>query len=299
MDCLAQEGLLPAPLETGFQIVFSILLPAAHMSSEKKPVVQDTSNAEFINLLCEQINSGGGFVPFIGSGCSSPSGILMGVQFDEYLSYTVFLCVAEIESIAEAEPMDRRWNLRSDGWPKQPTTEQVGIARKWIRRQFDRICDECGFRTLPEDDAEVQSLEPVSISHKPEDLAKALTCPLLPRILRSSVGGVDQETLKRLLPFFGSKGLERGGYSVPGISPTSEDAIIERAIRALYDWRATLNFLSELKLRRSQDLIGRRARAGSYRWLQCPYHSKPQTESDPQHALPPRRSGALPRDPYD
>jgi hypothetical protein len=219
------------------------------MSSEKKPVVQETSNAEFINLLREQINNGGGFVPFIGSGCSSPSGILMGVQFDEYLSYTAFLCVAETESIAEAEPtLGRRWNLRSDGWPKEPTTEQVGIARKWIRRQFDRICDECGFRALPEGEAEVQSLELVSTSHKPEDLAKALTCPLLPRILRSSHGSVDQETLKRLLPFFGSKGLERGGYSVPGISPTSEDAIIERAIRALYDWRATLNFLSELKL---------------------------------------------------
>jgi len=173
----------------------------------------------------------------------------MGVQFDEYLSYTVFLCVAETESIREAEPtLDSRWDLRTHGWPKQPTTEQVGIARKWIRRQFDRICEECGFRTLPEGEAEIQSLELASTSHKPEDLAKALTCPLLPRILHSSSGCVDQETLKRLLPFFGTKGLERGGYSVPGISPTSEDAIIERAIRALYDWRATLNFLSELQL---------------------------------------------------
>jgi len=45
------------------------------MSSEKKPVVQETSNDEFINLLREQIDNGGGFVPFVGSGCSSPSGI--------------------------------------------------------------------------------------------------------------------------------------------------------------------------------------------------------------------------------
>jgi len=176
------------------------------MSSEKKPVVQETSNDEFINLLREQIDNGGGFVPFVGSGCSSPSGILMGVQFDEYLSYTVFLCVAETESIREAEPtLDSRWDLRTHGWPKQPTTEQVGIARKWIRRQFDRICEECGFRTLPEGEAEIQSLELASTSHKPEDLAKALTCPLLPRILHSSSGCVDQETLKRLLPFFGTK----------------------------------------------------------------------------------------------
>ena len=56
------------------------------MSSGDSGVVEETSNAGFVDLLGEQINHGGGFVPFIGSGCSSPSGILM----DEYLSYTFF-----------------------------------------------------------------------------------------------------------------------------------------------------------------------------------------------------------------
>jgi hypothetical protein len=157
--------------------------------------------------------------------------------------------VADTESIGEADSTldHRRWDLRGDGWPKQPTTEQVRIARKWIRRQFDKICDECGFRALPEGEGEIQSLELASTSQRPEDLAKELTCPLLPGILRSPRSSVDQQTLKRLLPFFDAKGLERGGYSVTGISPTSQDAIVERAIRSLYDWRATLNLLAELK----------------------------------------------------
>jgi hypothetical protein len=219
------------------------------MSRDENAVVQEVSNTEFNDRLRVQINDGTGFVPFIGSGCSSPSGILMGVQFDEYLSYTVFLCVADTDSIAETGlGLEHRWDLRGDGWPKQPNSAQVRVAQKWIRLQFDKICAECGFRALPTGDAEIESLVQPSTAQKPEDLAKALTCPLVPRILCLSNSQVDQETLKRLLPFFGSQGLERGGYSLPGISPTSEDAIIERAIRALYDWRATLKFLSELKL---------------------------------------------------
>jgi hypothetical protein len=77
----------------------------------------------------------------------------------------------------------------------QAAHNRAGSSRpKWIRRQFDKICDESGFRTLPKADAEIQSLELASTSQKPEDLGKALTCPLVPRILCSSNSLVDQET---------------------------------------------------------------------------------------------------------
>ena len=110
---------------------------------EDQTVVRETSNSEFVDLMRDEINNGGGFVPFIGSGISSASGILMGLQFDEYLAYVVFLCVADKGYLREADPTQNgRWDLRRDGWPKQPTTKQVGIARKWRRSQFDKICDE-------------------------------------------------------------------------------------------------------------------------------------------------------------
>jgi hypothetical protein len=213
--------------------------------------VRETSNGDFIEELRTEINNGGGFVPFVGSGCSSPSGILMGLQFDEYLAYTVFLCVADLESIKDADPRQRcRWDLRAYGWPSPPLPGQVEKARQWIREKFDEICGEF-FEARPK--AKVgPEIETLTLKEKkekgPEDVAKALTCPLVPRILHSPDGAVNQEMVKRLLPFFGSEGLVRGGYSLPGLSPSSEDAIVERAVRALFDWRATLNFLSELKL---------------------------------------------------
>src|SRR5690606_845364 len=53
----------------------------------------DLSETEFIEQIRRELRKGLGLVPFIGSGCSADSGILMGSQFTDYLGYVVWRCL--------------------------------------------------------------------------------------------------------------------------------------------------------------------------------------------------------------
>lgn len=191
----------------------------------------------------------------------------MGRNFDEYLAYTVYRCVAR-PKLAEGE-RDRdltieqtdvchRWDLRRDGWPPAPTQDEIRDAKKWIRKKFDDVCAATGFLALSQfpDHPEIRTLVLLSSALRrerglepPADhdaAAQRLFCPLVPSVLRGTE--FDQKAQRRFLRLFGADNLARGGPSAHGYSPGSEDAIAERAIRSLHDWRATLAFLSELRL---------------------------------------------------
>lgn len=209
---------------------------------------------EFIEQLCNIVNSGFGLVPFLGSGCSSASGILMGQQFTDYLAFTIFICVAKDKDLAKAHANapsipSRRWDLRQRGWPQHPDQDCVEIARRWLSVKFQELCARCDVAVYTEEGGvKIQGLQIKKPGATPDELARALNSPLLPPILRGYPCDVDQKSLKRLHAQLDSNALISGGILLPNISPTSEDAIIERAIRSLYDWRATLHFLSELQL---------------------------------------------------
>lgn len=166
----------------------------------------------------------------------------MGRDFDKYLAFTVFLCVAEREDIKKSEAHSGRWNLRKHGWPSLPTDKQTEAATKWIEEKFKDIQQ----RRAPRTD------KPTNQPINPEDVAWALMSPLAPRTAKEKP---SQTELRRLLGLLKFELLLHGGYNVSGFSPFSEDAICERAIRSLHDWRATLNFLSEIKLSEDNHLL--------------------------------------------
>jgi hypothetical protein len=218
-----------------------------HRSSESVRFINEHT---FIKELVSQVQSGYGLVPFIGSGCSAPSGILMGQQFHDYLAWTVALCVAD----RKKWPIFKdRWDLRTDGWPRPPTHADLKATRAWAMEGFCYIAKASGF-DVGDNPAtnRVRSLTQLGNFGDPASLARLLYAPLVPPFLRDAqarqveiTDGNAQRDLHRLLT---ENGLLHGGLLLPGVSFTSEDAIAERAIRSLYDWRSTLHFLSSLKL---------------------------------------------------
>ncbi|RYZ09229.1 MAG: hypothetical protein EOO73_05570 [Myxococcales bacterium] len=217
--------------------------------------VRFISEHHFIQELVRQVRAGYGLVPFLGSGCSAHSGILMGSQFSDYLAWTVALCVADPK---EWPIFKERWDLRMDGWPQLPTHAELTATRQWAMQGFRRLAESFDFHV--EHDLRTSRIKSLTRAngdaHDPGGLARVLYAPMVPPFLKDSsarrvelTDGNAQRDLHRLLT---KNGLVHGGLLRPGISCTSEDAIKERAIRSLYDWRSTLRFLSELKLGRDR-----------------------------------------------
>jgi hypothetical protein len=101
--------------------------------------VRFVTEYDFITQLTTQVGAGFRLVPFIGSGCSSHSGILMGEQFNSFLAWTVFSCVHGSPSKGS-----KRWNLRSKGWPPPPSDPELRSARKWAFEEFCKLGKACG-----------------------------------------------------------------------------------------------------------------------------------------------------------
>ena len=210
----------------------------------------------FIKHLASQVRAGFGIVPFVGSGCSSASGILMGGQFNDYLAWTVCVCVADRRQHYgnAVEVIGPRWNLREAGWPPFPSETQIQFARSWVLREFCALAKACGLHV--EDDTSTYTVRGVdqdlAAPAEPDALAGLLHIPFVPPFLRANQvrwnGLMDGQRLRQLHAVLSKEGLLQGGLMRPEYSPTSSDAIVERAIRSLYDWRATLHFLAELQL---------------------------------------------------
>ena len=102
--------------------------PAVDSSKSNKPCpeieIPLVSDSEFLNLIRDQISQGFSITPFVGSGISAPSGILMGLEFEEYLAYVVYLS------------LHKEWDVRRNGWPAHPTDEQVQTAKRELFENF-------------------------------------------------------------------------------------------------------------------------------------------------------------------
>ena len=196
------------------------------------------TSRDFIAKIREEVYSGHGFVPLIGSGMSAPSGILMGMEFDNYLAYTVWRVV-----------VDDHWNLKKDGWPKYPRDDEIATVRTWTYAQFTKICEEHDYVQRYEwvnGNQLVTEVDFLPGKDSPTATARAVNRPLIPTIIRSRSPETwmsEKRAREFQRKFRGSD--NRSSFDEgDGFSRTSQSYLFERAIRSMYDWRATLQFLS-------------------------------------------------------
>ena len=97
----------------------------------------------FILQLRKELRAGHSLVPFIGSGCSAESGILMGSQFTDYLGYVLWRCLVPVD--------DAHWDIRKAGWPPFPDQAGIQSARSWALQEFKCIADECNLKVFDDE----------------------------------------------------------------------------------------------------------------------------------------------------
>ncbi len=200
-------------------------------------------------------------MPFIGSGFSAPSGILMGQEFTEFLAFTAFLVLSDLderEKLNLADEFPVRWSIRRQGWPRYPHAADVVGIQRWLRNHFDNVCESVGLHAHPhrkqsvlvshvlsEAPKNLASMASVSID---THIASILSRPMTPRILRSEHYDWNQEELASEV----RQRLDRHQHELDFLrqsdTPTAEATILEYGVRSLHDWRATLQFFSAVDI---------------------------------------------------
>ncbi len=222
------------------------------MAAAKSPAVRECkSSRDLIDRIRRDVRDGYGFVPFVGSGVSAPSGIPMGQEFDEFLAYTVYRVLATEEERPKSRGDEAlpRWCVRRDGWPKYPNSKDAEDTRKWVLERYREICRDLKIEVKSEGGF-VTDLQVMSdaLSGLAGDIALRARRPLVPNVIASADCRARDQELRSFLRAVGRDGPDRMFAGRHGYSPTSQDHIREAGIRSLSDWRATLHFLSRVKV---------------------------------------------------
>lgn len=189
-------------------------------------------------LIADEVFSGHGFVPFVGSGMSAPSGILMGQDFGNYLAYTIFRVLGR-------EP---KHNLRQDGWPKYPRDEEVDETRAWVKEKFEQLCHEYASEPDFDENNLVRSVKHNTSSDITSHHLWSTRRPLIPLLIRSPKDETwETENLTRKFQEQFRKSLDWGVDAETGaFSRTSDRFVIESGLRSMHDWRSMLQFLAKV-----------------------------------------------------
>lgn len=213
---------------------------------------------QFISKIVQDADTGWAFVPLVGSGLSSPSGIIMGMEFTNYLAFTVYLVLADPQGREKThgEGVPSRWDLIMQGWPPLPTEKEVEDARKWIHKQFVELC--AGLHLEPNyDSGDKKSIKSLSLKrHQPpsQELVTVLTHPLIPTILASEDQVPTDEKARQFINLLAKSASEdfRGSFSVDELVKNPAKSYFQRihemGIRSLHDWRETLVFLASIRV---------------------------------------------------
>lgn len=221
--------------------------------AHRELTIENTENIAFVQRLRALVRDGFGITPFLGSGCSSASGILMGQEFTDYLGYVVYRCLCK-ESEDDASH-GRRWDISRQGWPDRPNQDQVTEARRWALGVFKRICGNGkGIHITDDPEHRVQSFQ-VSGGTTPALLARMLASPPVPPFLRSPKLIDEGESILSIRESLEERRRDHRFFLRSSNSPTSYAAICEKALRSLCDWRATLQFLSTLRSSHDPELL--------------------------------------------
>lgn len=214
------------------------------------------SNDEFISEIIDDTLGGKCFVPFIGSGLSSPSGIITGQEFTKYLAYVFFLMVRH--STATSDVKSVQWSLQKQGWPSYPSDGEIESAINWIRSEFDVVCRRYGWEPTYERDSSLsgRDIKKLTIAESVSgDFYHSMAKPPTPLILRGKTFRDEPDRFKKLL-----ESLHRHGTTHHDIETADfedymldrgmsyHEQIVEKGIRSLADWKATLTFLSRIRV---------------------------------------------------
>lgn len=195
---------------------------------------------EFIRLVVSLVRSGDGIVPFVGSGISAQSGILMGVEFTEYLSFCIWRSVVPGED-------GSLLNIRNEGWPVTPTQDQIGLVIRWVADMYTALCKQHGVVvTFQRDSTNVQTLL-FNEGDMANKVVSALRRPLVPALLRDHHTDVNDDDARELLRAVGLSPTAQATPTLLTASPTSGEYVCEAALRSLHDWRTMLCFLARLE----------------------------------------------------
>jgi hypothetical protein len=218
------------------------------------------SNSEFISKIIQDCDVGRSFVPLIGSGLSSPSGIIMGMEFTNYLAFTTYLTLSDPErrERTHGEGKPHHWNLRHQGWPPLPSHSEVKRARGWLLNEFTGICDRYGLDINFDDNASlksIRSLTPRLYRAASHEAIASLIHPQVPTILASNNLIRPDESVRRVAEMLlrRSAGVTSSASSALDLvlsdsSRSYRERIIELGIRSLHDWRETLGFLASVQV---------------------------------------------------
>lgn len=209
---------------------------------------------QFITKIVHDADTGWGFVPLIGSGLSRPSGIITGYEFTNYLAFTTYLvlCDPATRKRTHGEGFAARWNLVKQGWPPQPNQRELTDARNWILQEFEGLCRRLHIEPNYDgtDKRRIKSLTvrtPVSPS---QGLVSVLMQPIIPAILASEEQLPTDDRMRRFsMLLMKSHGMPQpASFAIEGLmsdfSRSHGQHIQEMGIRALHDWRETLQFLA-------------------------------------------------------
>ncbi len=201
----------------------------------------ESLSSSFIQQIRNEIRSGFGFSPFLGSGISASSGILMGIAFDKFLAH------------ATASVLFDSWDIRSLGWPALPSQKDHENNTNRILQNFELICKKTGTKLHYEKDGPITGFGRTNMAN-PSDQLNEFFRPLVPRVL-TATSEVREEDARRVATLRQTGQLETLllPISSPNLSKTSPMYVIEAGIRHLFDWRATLEFLATATIRSSSN----------------------------------------------
>jgi hypothetical protein len=90
------------------------------MAAESVTYLQESTFNGFLDSICTERNNGHGFVPFVGAGLSSPSGIPIVWELQNYLSR----CITRALGVDQSDA----WNADSKGFGRKRFDE----LRRWM-----------------------------------------------------------------------------------------------------------------------------------------------------------------------
>lgn len=206
----------------------------AAASTDDRLVDEDT----FIALITAELAGASRITPFLGSGVSAQSGIIMGEEFPKYLAWTV------------SQVLQKKWDLQNRGWPPFPSSDEKEKSHKYLLEKFLEWCRTRNIVVTQSDHDNCPRITSLRMPEQPDHQEQIgsrdihLMRPLVPEILRD--GHIwDKEdfldTAKRNLRIPD----EPTELNTPD---SSEEYIVEVALRALSHWTRTLEFLARVRL---------------------------------------------------
>ncbi len=123
------------------------------MSKLQRPKPTTVEPKDFIDDIKNDLAAGYRFTPFLGSGISAQSGIIMGREFDNYLAYTV------------CQVLDHKWDIRNNGWPARPNAKEIRKTTERVYELFHEACNQYNCEPIPHEENSLEVAHVASMAY--------------------------------------------------------------------------------------------------------------------------------------